>query len=99
MSTLYSSESRFSAWAGEYSETLLLLPSVACISSIDLQHHPLSDSYAGDRLPLALRATAVAPASAARPGAALLCYPARPSHRDLPPADAKPGCGPDSAPS
>jgi len=40
------------------------LRSTACTSSRDLQHHLLSDSCAADRLPLALRAIAVAPASA-----------------------------------
>src|SRR6266481_7546010 len=74
----------------------LRLPSAACTSSRDLQHRLLSDSYAGDRLPLALRAIAVALASAARPSVALLCYPSLPSRRDPPLVDAKLECGPSS---
>jgi len=48
--------------------------------SRDLQQRFLSDSYAGDGLSLALRAIVFAPASAARPSVALLCYPSPPSH-------------------
>src|SRR5271165_2084521 len=72
----------------------LRLPSAACTFSRDRQHRLRSDSYAGDRLPLALRAIAVALASAARPSVVLLCYPSPPSRRDPPLVDAKLECGP-----
>src|SRR5271155_939459 len=72
----------------------LRLPSAACTFSRDLQLRLLSDSYAVDRLPLALRAIAVAPASAARPTEVLLSYPSPPSRRDPPLVDAKLECGP-----
>src|SRR6267378_5304343 len=69
--------------------------SVSCMHfSKDLHRRLLSDSCPADRLPLWLLAIAVARASVARPGEALLSYPSRPSRRGPPLVDEKPECGP-----
>jgi len=60
----------------------LPLPSAACTSS-KRSAAPSTVRFRaqGDRLPLALPAIAVVPASAARLSVALLCSPSRPSHK------------------
>src|SRR6266853_184753 len=89
-------DGRAAGWPARFSgcQRRLPLPSVACTSSKDLQHRWLSDSCVADRLLLALPAIAVARASVARPGEALLSYPSRPSRRGPPLVDEKPECGP-----